>query len=335
MVSLKDIAEACGVSTATVSKALNDLPDISQERKELIREKAKEMGYLPNLAARALKTNHSYNIGILFADDKNSGLTHPHFSRVLEAVKAEAEHRGYDVTFINHGLGKRKMSYLEHCRYRGVDGVVIACIDFNNLEVSELVESTIPTVTIDHVFNSTAAIVSSNADGMQQLMEYILSKGHRRIAYIHGKDSAVTRERLVSFYRTLEEHGIEVPDEYVREGVYNDPKVAAEETKELLKLKKTPTCILYPDDYAAFGGISAIRETGMSVPDDISIAGFDGIPVTEILEPPLTTYSQDTGRIGKRAAAKLIDLIERPRVTNRDIEQITGNIREGRSVKAL
>ena len=117
--------------------------------------------------------------------------------------------------------------------------------------------------------------------------------------------------------------------------MYNDPKVAAEETKELLKLKKTPTCILYPDDYAAFGGISAIRETGMSVPDDISIAGFDGIPVTEILEPPLTTYSQDTGRIGKCAAAKLIDLIERPRVTNRDIEQITGNIREGRSVKAL
>ena len=190
-------------------------------------------------------------------------------------------------------------------------------------------------MTIDHVFNSTAAIVSNNADGMQQLMEYILSKGHRQIAYIHGKDSAVTRERLVSFYRTLEEHGIEVPDEYVREGVYNDPKAAAEETKELLKLKKTPTCILYPDDYAAFGGISAIRETGMSVPDDISIAGFDGIPVTEILEPPLTTYSQDTGRIGKRAAAKLIDLIERPRVTNRDIEQITGNIREGRSVKAL
>ena len=282
MVSLKDIAATCGVSTATVSKALNDLPDISQERKELIREKAKEMGYLPNLAARALKTNHSYNIGILFADDKNSGLTHPHFSRVLEAVKAEAEHRGYDVTFINHGLGKRKMSYLEHCRYRGVDGVVIACIDFNNPEVSELVESTIPTVTIDHVFNSTAAIVSNNADGMQQLMEYILSKGHRQIAYIHGKDSAVTRERLVSFYRTLEEHGIEVPDEYVREGVYNDPKAAAEETKELLKLKKTPTCILYPDDYAAFGGISAIRETGMSVPDDISIAGFDGIPVTEI-----------------------------------------------------
>ena len=86
MVSLTDIAATCGVSTATVSKALNDLPDISQERKELIREKAKEMGYLPNLAARALKTNHSYNIGILFADDKNSGLTHPHFSRVLEAV---------------------------------------------------------------------------------------------------------------------------------------------------------------------------------------------------------------------------------------------------------
>ena len=100
MASLKDIARELGVSTATVSKALNDLPDISEETKQLVREKAKEMGYFPNLAARALKTHRSYNIGVLCVDDKNSALTHPFFSRVLESLKSEAEAQGYDITFI-------------------------------------------------------------------------------------------------------------------------------------------------------------------------------------------------------------------------------------------
>ncbi|MDO5424717.1 MAG: LacI family DNA-binding transcriptional regulator [Eubacteriales bacterium] len=335
MVSLKDIAAACGVSTATVSKALNDLPDISQERKQYIREKAKEMGYLPNLAARALKTNHSYNIGILFVDDKNSGLTHPHFSKVLEAVKSEAELRGYDVTFLNNQLGKWKMSYLEHCRYRGVDGALIACIDFQRPEVLELIHSPIPTVTIDHVFNDSAAILSDNAEGMQELLAYILSQGHTRIAYIHGKDSAVTRERTASFYRTLEAHGIEVPEDYIREGVYNDPKAAGEETRKLLALKKPPTCILYPDDYASLGGIAAIKEAGLSIPEDISIAGFDGISIAGLLEPPLATFGQDTEAIGRKAAAKLIDLIEKPKTTLQDIEKVPGAVISGRSVKNL
>jgi DNA-binding LacI/PurR family transcriptional regulator len=335
MVSLKDIAAACNVSTATVSKALNDLPDISQERKEYIRAKAKEMGYLPNLAARTLKTNHSYNIGILFVDDQNSGLTHPHFSRVLEALKTEAEIRGYDVTFINNRIGKQKTSYLEHCHYRGVDGVVIACIDFGNPEVVELIGSTIPTVTIDHVFNGSAAILSENAEGMKQLLEYILGRGHRKIAYVHGRDSAVTRERTVSFYRTMEEYRIEVPDEYMREGIYNDPKTAAEETRKLLALPDAPTCIIYPDDYAALGGIAAIKEAGLSIPEDISIAGFDGIPLAGLLEPSLTTFGQDTEKIGRKAAEKLIHLIEKPKTTVWDIKKIPGRLIPGRSVRTL
>ncbi|MBD9014125.1 MAG: LacI family transcriptional regulator, partial [Lachnospiraceae bacterium] len=152
MASLKDIARELGVSTATVSKALNDLPDISEETKQLVREKAKEMGYFPNLAARALKTHRSYNIGVLCVDDKNSALTHPFFSRVLESLKSEAEAQGYDITFIGQRLGKEDMSYVEHCRYRGVDGVVIACIDFYNPEVQNLIQSDLPVITIDHVF---------------------------------------------------------------------------------------------------------------------------------------------------------------------------------------
>lgn len=181
MVSLKDIAAACGVSASTVSKALNDLDDISEKRKAMIRQKANEMGYLPNMAARALKTKMTHNIGVLFIDDYHSGLTHPYFAPVLESLKTEVENLGYDITFINKNVGGREMSYLEHCRYRNVDGVVIANVDFTKEEVVELVESDIPVVTIDHVFNNCPAVVSDNIKGVRELTEYVISMGHKKL----------------------------------------------------------------------------------------------------------------------------------------------------------
>ncbi len=105
MVSLKDIAAACGVSIATVSKALNNHNDISIETKEYIRKVAGEQGYYPNSAAKALKTNLTYNIGVLFVDQRSSGLAHEFFSSVLDSVRVEAELNGYDITFINNRVG--------------------------------------------------------------------------------------------------------------------------------------------------------------------------------------------------------------------------------------
>ena len=101
MVSMKDISAACGVSVATVSKALNDHHDIGEETKAHIKKVAREMGYHPNSLARALKTNKSYNLGVLFVDEAMSGLTHDYFSHVLDSFKRKAEERGYDITFIN------------------------------------------------------------------------------------------------------------------------------------------------------------------------------------------------------------------------------------------
>ena len=151
MPSLKDLAKECGVSVATVSKALNDQPDIAPATRERIRAAARRMGYLPNAAARALKTNRTYNLGVLFVDEKQSGLTHEYFSAVLDSFKVEAEKHGYDITFINHNISGKSMSYLEHCHYRGVDGVVIACVNFYDPQVVELVNGDVPVVTIDHV----------------------------------------------------------------------------------------------------------------------------------------------------------------------------------------
>ena len=203
MVSLKDIAKACQVSVATVSKALNDHNDISAETKERIRQVAKDMGYFPNSAAKALKTNRTYNIGVLFVDEARSGLTHNYFSHVLDSFKQIAEQQGYDMTFINCCKTRpNRMTYLEHARYRGFDGVVIACIDFNDPEVIELVKSNIPVVTIDHLFHNRIAIMSDNAKGMEDLFSYVYERGHRKIAYIHGADSAVTQSRLSTGWRS-------------------------------------------------------------------------------------------------------------------------------------
>lgn len=336
MVSMKDISVACGVSVATVSKALNDHKDIGEETKLHIRQVAKEMGYSPNSAAKALKTNRSYNIGVLFVDDNNSGLTHDYFSRVLESFKSTAEKRGYDITFINCSKeSPRKMSYLENSRYRGFDGVVIACIDFYDPEVEELVRSDIPIVTIDYAFHNRLSIISDNVRGMKELLTYIYEMGHRRIAYIHGAPSAVTRARVTSFYATAEQLGIWVPDEYVLEAAYRDTTETYRMTEKLLDLKEPPTCICYPDDFAAFGGINAIKARGLSIPDDISVAGYDGIRISRHIEPRLTTVRQDAGRIGAEAAEHLIHLIEKPKTTLMEQIVITGEVDRGRTVKDL
>ena len=336
MPSLKDLAKECGVSVATVSKALNDQPDISPATRERVRAAAHRMGYLPNAAARSLKTNRTYNLGVLFVDERQSGLTHEYFSAVLDSFKRTAEKSGYDITFINSCKNRSdRMSYLEHSRYRGFDGVVLACIDFADPEVIELVQSSIPVVTIDYLFNNRIAIMSDNVTGMKELLEYIYSRGHRKIAYIHGAMSAVTSGRLSSFYRTAERLGLQIPDEYIREAAYRDTTTTYRVTNELLDLPDPPTCIIYPDDFASFGGINAIRERGLQIPEDISVAGYDGIQSARQLEPRLTTVQQDTEQIGCLAARELISLIERPKTTIIEQVIVPGKVVEGKSVAQI
>ncbi len=333
MTSLKDISRVCGVSVATVSKALNDQSDIGKDTKEHIRRVAKEMGYLPNFSARALKTHRTHDIGVLFVDEAMSGLTHDYFSGVLDSFKRTAEQQGYDITFINGCRDREgRMSYLEHSRYRGFDGVVLACIDFEDPEVVELVQSDIPVVTVDYLFNDRMAVLSDNVSGMRELFQYVYRQGHRKIAYIHGADSAVTRKRLASFYHTAEELKVDIPEQYIAEAAYRDAVSTYHITNRLLDLSDPPTCILYPDDFSAFGGINAIRQRGLRIPEDISVAGYDDIPAAGILVPRLTTVRQDTERIGSVAAARLLELIERPKTTLVGSTLVPGSVVEGGTV---
>ncbi len=326
LISLKDIAQRCGVSVATVSKALNGQRDIGEATRERICRVADEMGYMPNSAARALKTHRTYNLGVLFVDEQHKGLAHEYFSHMLESFKAEAEAHGYDITFINNSVGGRTTSYLKHCKYRGVDGVLIACVNFNDPQVLELVGSDVPVVTVDHTFNNRMAVLSDNVAGVSALVHHIYNKGHRRIAFIHGEMTSVTENRLASFFKTCEELGIEVPEEYVRAGVFYNMESCAEITRELLALQLPPTCIMFQDDFSAMGGYQCIAEAGLRIPEDISVVGYDGITLSRFMMPGLTTYCQDNTAIGRTAAERLISLIEHPRTTLPDRVMVPGKI---------
>ena len=335
MVTITDIAKACGVSRAAVSKALNNAPDISPKTAERIREQAKALGYLPNATARALKMGKSYNIGVLFSDKTGVGLTHEYFSLILESIKAEAERLGYDITFISKNLGAMSMDYYEHAKYRNCDGVVIASADFEDPAIEKLVKSDIPTVTLDYTYDSTTSILSDNIRGMEELVRFVYERGHRKIAFIHGEMTSVTQKRLASFKKTCAALGITVPPEYIKPAVYHDPRSSGLATRALLELTDRPTCIFFPDDLSYMGGMSELERHGIRIPEDMSVVGYDGIPLSQILRPRLATYKQGAERMGCEAARLLIEQIESPETWLPQTVSVEGQLIPGDTVKTI
>ena len=308
--TIRDLAKRVGLSMSAVSKALNGYPDVSETTRQLVQKAAQELNYTPNVHARALKSKRSYNLGVLFSDDSQSGLTHPFFSIVLEAFKKEAENNGYDITFIGHRLGQTGITYLDHCRSRELDGVCVANTDFEADEIQMLVDSDLPLVSIDNVFPNRSCVLADNAGGMAQLVRYVIDQGHRKIAYVHGPASAVTNARVKAFLDAARERGVSVPSAYLRQCEYTNPQSCYEATRQLLALKDPPTCVLLCDDFSAPGAITAARTANIRIPDDLSIAGYDGIGQMQSFHPRLTTVDQNAGQIGQAAAQMLIAQIE-------------------------
>ncbi len=313
MVTIKDIAAKCGVSVSTVSKALNGYSDVGKDTVERIRSLAHEMGYQPNGQARALKTNRTYNLGLLYYIKlgQGTGMSQAYFSEILNAFRAKAESYGYDITFISKNIGASNRSFLEHCHYRCVDGIAIICAQFEDDEVQELLRSDIPCVTIDYVHPRASAILSNNQQGMRLLVARAYQLGHRRIAFIHGTPhTPVTNERIRGYREGLQSVGLGFNQDYLVQADFNDMDLCAQKTAQLMRLSQPPTCILCPDDYSAMGALRQLRRTGYSVPDSVSICGFDGITLSQIVSPTLSTIRQDTQTMGALCAERLIKRIE-------------------------
>ena len=335
MVTLKDIARECKVSFSTVSKALKGSPEISIETTDFIKKKAQEMGYHPNIAARSLRTNRTYDIGVIFEDKTGAGFQHQYFATIISGIQKVAFQKGYEMTFVG-GDSTKNYDYYSHALARNYDGLAILSCDFTSSGITGLVKSEIPTVSLDYFYDlDHAAVMSDYTAGINELLEYVISMGHKKIAMIHGEKTWVTDERIQAFNKVCKAHGIDVPAEYFAEGLYHDPVTSSAATEVFLSLSEPPTCIFYPDDYAALGGIRELTSRGLTPGKDISIVGYDGIALTSMMIPPLTTYEQNGETIGRVMAEALINKIENPENFEPKKEMITGRLIKGGTVVKL
>ncbi len=332
-VTLKDIAKECNVSFSTVSKALKNSPEISQKTIELVNSTAMALGYHPNAAARALRTNRSYNIGVIFEDITGSGLQHQYFAKIFDAINATANKADYDITFLSNG---GKQNYLAQAKYRGCDGVIIANASFRRSDVRELLESDIPICTLDKAYkNLHSSVISDNKEGFRALLEWIIKRGHRKIAFVHGESSEVTKVRMSVFNAIQKKYNLEIPAEWIIEATYHMPPSTRDATEKILAMKDKPTCIVYPDDFSALGGLDALHKHKLTPGKDISVAGYDGIFLATVMTPPLTTYEQNTEELGRQLVTQLLANIEYSSSFAPSTIKVSGRLLEGQTVADL
>ncbi|MBQ2138167.1 MAG: substrate-binding domain-containing protein, partial [Erysipelotrichaceae bacterium] len=164
------------------------------------------------------------------------------------------------------------------------------------------------------------------------IVKYAYSMGHRKIAFIFGDDTYVTHERIKAFRSTCIQLGLDIPSEYFVHGAYHDIKDCARKTEQILNLKDRPTLIIFPDDYSYIGGMEVINSRGLSIPNDISAIGYDGINMAKIMN--LTTYEQNTKELGQLAARKLIQMINEPHLPPERVI-VSGKMFKGSTVKKI
>lgn len=330
VVTIKMIAERCGLSVSAVSKALNNQPGISAERAEQVRAVAKEMGYFPSAAARSLRTRHSKNLGLLY----HNTMAHEFFSVVLDGIRQTAEKYQYDLTLLGN-FSLDNVGYYEHAKHRSCDGVIVAQGDFDQNSLQHLITSDLPVVSVEQIYPGRTAIMNENIHSMEQIVAWLHSQGHTRIAFIHGELGGPTHQRLQGFRQGCKKCGIHLPESYIIQGHYHEPQYAGPATRQLLDLPQPPTCILYPDDMAALGGLAEIAARGLRIPEDISCFGYDGIQLASLIHPSLATYKQNAFEMGSLAAMEIISAIEDPDHYRPSIRCVSGNIQPGNSVRAL
>lgn len=307
-VSIKDIARVAGVSYSTVSRALNDSPQVNPQTKEHVRRVAAEMGYLPSAVARSLVTRRSQTIGIVVTT-----ITDLFFAEVIHGIEEAAFEHGHSVVLANsREQPQRELQAIRTLLEKRVDGIILVSgCSTNEQRFGEQVQET-PLVVVNNVHqeHSGYSVEVDNLSGGEIATQYLLDLGHRCIGHISGpliEWDAVERQQ--GYERALRSHGLAVdPSLIVRGG--KRPVGAIEATKQLLDLPSPPTALFCYNDATALGAIRAIRATGLSVPQDISVVGFDDIDLAAYFEPPLTTVAQPKRKMAEIAVGMILDMVE-------------------------
>jgi LacI family transcriptional regulator len=315
-VTIRQLARLSGVSIGTVSRALNGYADVNPDTRERIIRLARELDYTPAAAARSLVTQRSHVIGVfLETGEGHPDLQHPFFHEVLVGVKNVIGAGGYDLLLFaseRPGNGYGEHSYLKRARHHNVEGVVLFGVDADDDEVRRLVRSEMACVGVDVelVGPKTEYVISDSASGIGSAMRHLHDLGHRRIATITGMlDKKPGNDRLRAYRSELQALGLGYRDEYVAYGDFY-VETGHRAMARLLELDEPPTAVVTASDLMALGAIRAVAEAGLSVPNDVSIVGFDDIQLAGHVHPPLTTLRQDKAGLGAEAGRALIALID-------------------------
>lgn len=311
MVTIYDIALKTGYSAPTVSKALNKTGGLSDSTRKKILDVAKELGYRPNMTARALTTKKSFLIGIIFEDaDMQRGFDHPLFGKILNEFRDCVEVTGYDLIFISHAPIYERKSYVEHCYHRNVDAVGIINPVQADAEIMELAQSDIPCVSTNFIIPEVPTVITANVEAGYKAASYFIENGHKKIAYIGGTYSQYNMaavDRLEGLKNAFKDFGLNYDSSYVKFCSKWSREESREAMKELLERHGDITAVFVANDNMAVGAMEYVKLVGKRIPEDISFIGFDDEMISEFYSPSLTTFKQDTKTIGELSAEILMN----------------------------
>lgn len=308
MASIKDVAEAAGVSTATVSRVLSDKPHVRPELRERVREAVKKLNYRPNLVARNLRSQQSDTIGLLVSDIRN-----PYFTDTSRAVEDMSYNNGYSVLLCNTDEDPDKEEiYLDLMHSKNVAGVIFSPTRQTAERFYEL-DFTFPTVLIDREARDSDVdmVLIDNVNSAYRLAEHLIGNGYRRIAALFGEMSTTGRQRRQGYENALHDHGLTPPEGLVR---YVPPRIDAGHTaaRAYLQSDDPPDAIFTSNSMLTAGVFLAIRECGLTIPDDVALVGFDEATWSTLVEPAITVIAQPTHEIGTMATELLLQRIATP-----------------------
>lgn len=310
MVTQKDVAKKAGVSFMTVSRVINNKPNVKKETREKVLKAIRELGYYPNALARGLNTNKLSSIGIVIPFTSHIFST-PYYAELLTGVEKACAHFGYEMVFLPKKDETSPVDYSKLYYERKADGLLIIAPALNDEQMYEIEKKKIPCVVIDGRFEGEAVLYvdSDNFKGGVMATEYLVRNGHKKIAFISGwwfvKNTA---DRLAGYKYVIEKSGLPLRQDYIIKGDFSEESGYAG-MKRLLGMSEKPTAVFCANDLMAIGAIKAVKEAGLSVPEDISVIGFDDIKLAQFVEPPLTTIRQLAREKGYRAVELLIGLM--------------------------
>jgi LacI family transcriptional regulator len=320
-VTIYEVAREAGVSTATVSRVINDRRHVRAATRERVEAAMRDLGYVANRQARGLAGGRSRVIGLLVYE-----LGPSYFNQLIRGIDAATAQIGYDLMlYTTHARREMEAQHAAELASGPADGLIfVLAVDIENY-VDRLRRQQVPFVLLDQdrdILGSTV-VTASNRRGAKDAIDHLIALGHRRIGFITGTPgTSSAHERLAGYRDALFEADLPFDQALVVKGDFLELQ-GFRATQELLALDTRPTAIFTSADTAAFGAIRAVRAAGLRVPEDISIVGFDDIPEASLVAPPLTTVRQPLQEMGATAVRLLRRLMDEPEATPRRTELLT------------